>query len=118
MATTAQTKKANEASTAALADLGMEVEEKLELPLRGRQPDALIPAIRVQLEACLGDNTIRSFKNIPDNKTREKYARKVRSAGDMTTDAHGEVIPVLTRFDQANEKLFWGPESVMKTIGK
>jgi hypothetical protein len=98
-------------------EFGMEVETSLSgLPLRGRSRDELVPKIREQLEACLVDNSIRSFKGIVDNKAREAKARKIRQAATMITETHPNEIPVVTRYDEPNHKLYFGPESVMKEL--
>lgn len=94
---------------------GMEVEESVGIPMRGRGYDADVLAIRAELEKCLIDGTARSFKGVSNDKKREEFARKVRSAGGMKGK---EEIKVGTRHDKINDKLIWGPAEVLNRLSQ
>lgn len=95
----------------------MEVEETVDVPLRGRPIDPEVVAIRNELEKMLKDNTARSFRNV-DTDSKEFYARKVRNAGSLKSAEHPEGIPVATRYDRDNQKLIWGPQEVLRELSR
>jgi hypothetical protein len=105
-----------EASEAPVSDLiaSMAVEEEVTVPLRGRGFDPDVIAIRAELEKSLEEGTARSFPNCADDKYRETLSRKVRTAGEKMTGK--PEIKVSTRFDKSNNKLIWGPKSVLDAL--
>lgn len=92
----------------------MEVETEVHTPMRGRGYDPDVIAIREELEKALKEGTARSFPNCSDAKVRETLARKVRSAGEKMRGK--DEIKVATRYDQAQDKLIWGPKEVLDKL--
>lgn len=105
------TKTKDESTGSSLLD-SMEVEEELNIPLRGRGYDPDVIAIRETLEQSLTDRKARSFKNVEEGD-RETYARKVRTAGEMKGKP---TIKVATRYDKHSKKLIWGPDEVLREM--
>lgn len=89
----------------------MEVEEDFNLPLRGKGFNQEVIFVRDQLIQCKEEGTVRSFKDIKA-EDKEKFARLIRKAGEMAD------IKPATRHDKATNKLYWGPEEVMKNLSQ
>lgn len=112
MATATQNKGTNTDEQVSELFQSMQVEDKINVPLRGRGTDPDVIKIREELETMLKDKTARSFQNVAADR-REFYARKIRAAA--TLKGHDE-IKVTTRYDKATSKLIWGPDSVLKAL--
>lgn len=89
----------------------MEVEDDFNLPLRGKGYNSEVMTVRDELVKCMDEGTIRSFQNV-DKEGKEKFARLIRKAGELAE------IKTATRHDKNTNKLYWGPEEVMRKLSK